>query len=110
MRYINPFMRLNELFFLDPAKLQQLAEQRHASYVEAEPFPHVVIDNLFSEKNLRDLIREFPRPAEIDWNKFNNREELKLASTRESQMGEMTRLFLYQLNSSIFIDFLETLT
>lgn len=110
MRYITPFMRLNELFFLDTAKLRHVAEQHHASYVEAEPFPHVVIDNLFSEEILRDLIREFPRPGEIDWNKFNNREELKLASTRESQMGEMTRLFLYQLNSSIFIDFLETLT
>ncbi len=99
MRYISPFMRLNELFFLDSEKLQQLAQERHASYVDAEPFPHVVIDDLFAEEILRDLITEFPRPGEIDWNKFNNREERKLASTRESQMGEMTRLFLYQLNS-----------
>ena len=110
MRYINPSMKLTELFFLDPAKLQQLAEQRRASYARAEPFPHVVIDGLFPEEVLRALIREFPRPGEIDWNKFKNREELKLASTRESQMGELTRLFLYQLNSSIFMDFLETLT
>jgi Rps23 Pro-64 3,4-dihydroxylase Tpa1-like proline 4-hydroxylase len=117
MRYISPFigrsipvMTVNQLFFLDSVKLQQLAESRHGAYTEAAPFPHVVIDNLFSEEVLRALIREFPRPSEIDWNEFNNREERKLASTRESQLGEMTRLFLYQLNSSIFIDFLETLT
>ncbi|HJQ70070.1 MAG TPA: 2OG-Fe(II) oxygenase [Blastocatellia bacterium] len=103
-------MRLDQLFFLDPERLQQLARERRASYAEAVPFPHVVIDDLFSEEVLRELIQEFPRPGQIDWNKFNNREELKLASTRESQMGEMTRLFLYQLNSSVFIEFLETLT
>ena len=117
MRYITPFkgqpvavMTSSKLFFLDSDKLQQLAHERHGQYTEAEPFPHVVIDNLFSEEVLRALIREFPRPGEIDWNQFNNREERKLASTREAQMGEMTRLFLYQLNSSVFIEFLETLT
>ena len=103
-------MTLSRLLFLDSEKLQELAEKLRGAYAEAEPFPHVVIDDLFSEEVLKGIIEEFPSPGGIDWNKFNNREERKLASTRETQMGDVTRLFLYQLNSSIFIDFLETLT
>ena len=103
-------MTLSRLLFLDSNRLQELAHKLRGAYAEAEPFPHVVIDDLFSEEVLRAVIEEFPSPGSIDWNKFNNREERKLASTRETQMGDMTRLFLYQLNSSIFIDFLETLT
>ena len=103
-------MTLSRLLFLDSNKLEELAGKHSGTYAEAEPFPHVVIDDLFSEEVLRAIIEEFPSPSGIDWNKFNNREEQKLASTRETQMGDMTRLFLYQLNSSIFINFLETLT
>jgi Rps23 Pro-64 3,4-dihydroxylase Tpa1-like proline 4-hydroxylase len=103
-------MTLSRLLFLDSNKLDELGEKLHGAYAEAEPFPHIVIDDLFSEEDLKAIIEEFPGPGGIDWNKFNNREERKLASTRETQMGDMTRLFLYQLNSSIFIEFLETLT
>lgn len=96
--------------FLDSIELQNLAERLREQYSSAEPFPHVVIDDLFPEEILRTILSEFPRPGEIAWNEFANREEKKLASTAESQMGEATRFFLYQLNSSTFINFLETLT
>jgi Rps23 Pro-64 3,4-dihydroxylase Tpa1-like proline 4-hydroxylase len=96
--------------FLDSKELQGLATRLREQYCGAVPFPHVVIDDLFPKEILEKIISEFPRPGEIAWNEFANREEKKLASTAESQMSEATRFFLYQLNSSTFINFLETLT
>ena len=97
-------------YFLDSASLQRAAERLHERYCNEVPFPHIVMDGLFSDEQLRGVLSEFPDPGQIDWNQFANREERKLASTAESQMGEATRLFLYQLNSSTFINFLESLT
>lgn len=96
--------------FLDSTYLQNLAMRLREQYCIAAPFPHVVIDDLFPEEVLKVIINEFPKPGEIHWNEFANREEKKLASTAEAQMSEATRVFLYQLNSSTFITFLETLT
>jgi hypothetical protein len=103
-------MNTVEYYCLDSASLQRTAERLHEQYCNEVPFPHIVMDGLFSEEQLRGVLREFPEPGQIDWNQFANREERKLASTAESQMGEATRLLLYQLNSSTFINFLETLT
>lgn len=103
-------MNTNGTCFLDWTYLQDLAMRLRDQYCIAAPFPHVVIDDLFPDEILEVIINEFPKPGEIDWNEFANREEKKLASTAEAQMSEATRFFLYQLNSSTFITFLETLT
>ncbi|HKG22469.1 MAG TPA: 2OG-Fe(II) oxygenase [Blastocatellia bacterium] len=98
------------MFFIDPEKLSEVARRRRDDYREAAPFPHAVMDDLFPEDVLRSLVAEFPRPGDIDWVRFRNREEKKLATKDESQMGEATRMALYQLNSSAFVSFLEALT
>jgi Rps23 Pro-64 3,4-dihydroxylase Tpa1-like proline 4-hydroxylase len=97
-------------FCLDPNYLDQLATKYGDTYRNADPFPHIVIDNFLPETILEQAIREFPKPGASDWQKFDNVSEKKLASTTEQQMGETTRLLLYQLNSSTFIQFLENLT
>jgi Rps23 Pro-64 3,4-dihydroxylase Tpa1-like proline 4-hydroxylase len=94
----------------DPSELQNRAKGLREQYPNALPFPHTVIDDLFPEETLKAILKEFPKPDGIDWNEFDTREEKKLASTAESQLGDVTRFFLYQLNSSTFINFLETLT
>ena len=96
--------------FLQTDEIQNLAGRLCEQYLNAAPFPHIVIDDFFPVGILKTIIKEFPKPEEIAWNEFDNKREKKLASTAESQMGEATRLFLYQLNSSSFINFLETLT
>lgn len=62
------------------------------------------------ESVLDAILDEFPDPNKISWQKFDAPEEKKLASTSELQMGGNTRFLLYQLNSSIFLSFLERLT
>lgn len=90
--------------------LNNLSTKYKQAYSQAQPFPHIVIDNFLSEYILENILKEFPQPGVIDWKQFDNATEKKLASTSELQMGEATRLLLYQLNSSIFINFLESLT
>ncbi len=103
-------MKLNSQFCLDPYYLNNLATKYSEDYSKAKPFPHIVMDNFLPEYILDKVLEEFPKPHASDWQKFNATAEKKLASKSELQMGEMTRLLLYQLNSSTFISFLEKLT
>ncbi|PSO52890.1 MAG: proline hydroxylase [Cyanobacteria bacterium QH_8_48_120] len=100
----------NEKFAIDPEYLQSLAIRYREAYSKAQPFPHVVIDNFLPENLLDSILNEFPDPSSVDWQKFDNTSEKKLASTSELHMGEATRNLLYKLNSSTFISFLEMLT
>jgi hypothetical protein len=95
---------------LDAERLMALAAKHHEAYITAEPFPHVVIDDFLPEGVLESVLEEFPKPGAIDWQRFDAPSEKKLAAASELQMGPATRSLLHQLNSSIFIDFLEALT
>jgi len=90
--------------------LMEAARQRRDEYAQGAPFPHIVIDNLFPEEALLPILSEFPTPEQIDWQRFNNPNEKKLASTRETQLGDYTRHFLWELNSSVFISFVEAIS
>lgn len=95
---------------LQPEYLDELANQYRQAYAQGQPFPHIVIDNFLPESILDQVLTEFPDPQKIAWKKFNTSAEKKLASTSELQMGANTRALLHELNSSIFINFLEQLT
>ena len=98
------------MFCLDANYLNSLALKHREEYAHAKPFPHVVIDDFLPEFVLENVLSEFPKPGNIDWIRFKTTAEKKLASKHEQQMGDAIRLLLYQLNSSTFITFLETLT
>jgi Rps23 Pro-64 3,4-dihydroxylase Tpa1-like proline 4-hydroxylase len=98
------------MFKLDSEYLKKLALENHESYQQAKPFPHIVIDNFLPEFILDNILTEFPKAGDIDWQKFENKAEKKLANKHERNMGDHTRSLLYQLNSSTFIEFLENLT
>jgi len=98
------------MFRLDQAYLRDLATKYREAYSQAKPFPHVVIDNFLPEPILDDVLQEFPKVNSVDWQKFDSSAEKKLAFEREQQIGDSTRLLLYLLNSSTFMDFLENLT
>jgi hypothetical protein len=59
---------------------------------------------------LSEVLNEFPAPEEVNWGMFKNPVEKKLALNNETQMGDVTRLLLYELNSSMLVGFLEQLT
>ena len=96
--------------FLPLARMAKLAKTAPANYASAQPFPHVVFDDFFDPSLLDDVLAEFPRPGAIKWQRFDNQQEIKLASAIESNFGAVTRLLLYHLNSFTFLDFLSRVT
>ncbi len=103
-------MTSTSFHYIDSTYLSDLALKHHAEYITAKPFPHIVIDNFLPEVILHEILQEFPKPESGDWQNFKLEKEKKLASKSELQMGEKTRFLLYQLNSGIFLNFLEQLT
>ena len=81
--------------FLPLARMQELAGSAHAKYVHARPFPHLVFDDFFDPTLLDEVLREFPQPGAIRWQRFDNEREVKLASAAEGSFGPVTRLLLY---------------
>ncbi len=99
---------LSSLF--DRMDLDKILQENKNRYQEGKPFPHIVMDDFLPEDVLHPVISEFPGPDQIAWTRFENPAEKKLASTHEKQLRDHTRMLLYQLNSSIFLTFLEQLT
>ena len=87
----------------DPAALRE-------QYVNARPFPHIVLDNLFPNEILEEVLDDFPRPDEIAWRKFDNPTEKKLGYWHENPLRPRIQLFLYEMNSAPLLQFLEALT
>jgi 2-oxoglutarate-Fe(II)-dependent oxygenase superfamily protein len=96
--------------FLPLRRMQESALAARAEYANAKPFPHVVFDNFFDPALLDLVLTEFPKPGQIKWQKFDNGQEIKLASAREATFGPVTRLLLYHLNSMTFLQFLSEVT
>jgi hypothetical protein len=96
--------------FLPLSRMSELAKSAHASYSNAKPFPHVYFDNFFDPALLELVLSEFPKPGEIKWQRFDNEQEVKLASASEALFGPITRLLLYHLNSITFLEFLSGVT
>jgi hypothetical protein len=78
-------------------------------YRDNLPFPHLVLDGLFPNELLKDILNEvnnFDHSAE----KFFYGSVLKNTTSELWKMGPTTRRFLLDLNSSEFCKYLEKLT
>ena len=88
---------------LDPEKYRRY-------FTSAEPFPHIVLDNLFPNEVLEEILRDFPEPPGLDWKAMETPREKKLATKDLSGLSPAIRNFLLYLNSGEMVDFLEKLT
>jgi 2OG-Fe(II) oxygenase superfamily len=96
--------------FLPLARMAEVAPSAIGEYASARPFPHIVFDDFFDPALLDSVLAEFPKPRQIGWQRFDNEQEVKLASAAESSFGPATRLLLYHLNSITFLEFLSRVT
>jgi hypothetical protein len=112
--FVEESMRsVNELTigsFLPLERMKQEAATGYQVYSTAKPYPHIVFDNFFDPEIVESILQEFPRPDAIRWQKFDNANEIKLASANDVSFGPLTRLFLYHLNSITFLEFLSKVT
>lgn len=96
--------------FLPLSRMAEIAASSREIYANAKPFPHIVIEDFLEPALLDEVLTEFPKPADIDWRRFDNEREIKLASATEASFGPVTRLLLYHLNSITFLEFLGRVT
>lgn len=87
----------------DPLALRQ-------DYISARPFPHIVIDGLFPDGILDEVLAQFPRPGEIAWQQFDSPTERKLGYSYTQPLGAGLHTFLFVMNSAPVLRFLEDLT
>jgi Rps23 Pro-64 3,4-dihydroxylase Tpa1-like proline 4-hydroxylase len=95
---------------LERDALLQLAMRHHDRYVSNEPFPHIVIDDFLTHSVAEAIVARFPSPRSLPWKRYDNEMEVKLEFRDETRLDGYLRDVLYQLNSALFLEFLEVLT
>ena len=91
-------------------ELNKFAYMKKEEYLNASPFPHIVIDNLFDENLLNRILKEFPENIQQIGDNFNNKAEKKLSLNDTNKFSNETNNFINFLNSKKFIDFLQNIT
>jgi hypothetical protein len=80
-------------------------------YAAADPFPHIVLDNLFDDAALEAVLAAFPQPNQTRWMRFDSPTEKKLGYYHEhSTIAPVVRDFLEAMNGFEMLLFLEALT
>ena len=99
-------------YVFDSVALTAFATRHAASYAEAAPFPHAVLDNLFRPEAAAAMAAAFPGPADaVGWDHYGHDTlEKKLATSKEALLPPILRRALQELNSGPFIEVLERLT
>ena len=91
-------------------ELKQFGLAQQEAYLKADPFPSGYWDNFFVPERLKEVLNEFPDLTKGADLKFNDANQVKLASKGEYRFGEKTKEFMHFLNSQPFLEFLTALT
>lgn len=91
--------------------LKQFGMDKHEEYVNAKPFPSIVLDNFFNEDFLSQIADEFPDLSkQQDIITYNNHNEKKLEAKGEKYFSDKTKALAHFLNSQPVLEFLQELT
>lgn len=95
---------------LDRKAMMTIARDHAKVFQSAEPFPHVVIDDLLPSAVVKELAATFPGTNEPVWRRYDAIREMKLALEDETLVPECHRQVMRELNGQVFVDFLEAIT
>jgi hypothetical protein len=97
--------------------LADLARRYSDIFNCAYPYPHILFENFINDKALSSIVDEFPSPeSDIAWRRADSvlggkpMQYNKLGMPHEIAMPAILRQLIWELNSGIFIQFLEQLT
>lgn len=96
--------------FLADGGLVERGRALSADYRSAEPFPHIVIDDLFPPPVVEALASAIGSPDSESWLLRDNPQSLKRGCADELAMAPEVQAFLHFLNSGPFLRLLEALT
>ena len=91
------------------AALDRLVETHASSYETADPFPHVVLDDFLPKDEAERASVLFPSIEDAQWDR-SKIDDRKFSISDEQAIPDPLRLILWELNSSVFLRFLEKLT
>jgi hypothetical protein len=91
-------------------RMKQIVTQYADAYRTADPFPHVVLDDVFDPELLKQILIEFDAMERERWHSSDKALERKWATEDIQHFGPTTRAFINQLNGGLFLNFLEKLT
>jgi Rps23 Pro-64 3,4-dihydroxylase Tpa1-like proline 4-hydroxylase len=97
-------------YFIDKYFSKDWMSSAKQNYNNADPFPHIIIDDFLPPEILDSILEDFPKPGDMEWWTFNNNNEIKLGSKNEVQIPQIARNVLQELNSGYILDWLEVLT
>jgi len=81
------------------------------AFQKAQPFPHIVIDNLFDDVTLHHVADAFYPTEDPRWHRFADpQRETKLASTSEMHLPSVVQQFIRELNAEQFLVQMSALT
>jgi Rps23 Pro-64 3,4-dihydroxylase Tpa1-like proline 4-hydroxylase len=95
-------------WFLDPG-VKEVGSEYHAQYTDAQPFPHIVLDDFLPEELAETCVTEFPQRLVSIAGYARSQENRKFEFKPETLSPSLRALF-YSFNSAPFIGFLEQLT
>ena len=91
--------------------LHNVAVNYFDEYANAEPFPHIILDNFFNEDLLKKVIYEFPNNLDkIGIDNDADPQKNKFTLNDSSKFGNNTKTFFNFTNSYEFINFLNKIS
>lgn len=92
-------------------RLRTAPDSLRVRYQSADPFPHIVLDDLFEDDDLESVLAEFPSPEATRWMRFDSPTEKKLGYYHEhSRISDTVRRFLDAMSGFEMLLWLEALT
>jgi 2OG-Fe(II) oxygenase superfamily len=91
-------------------RLPDKVENLHAQYLAPRPFAHLVLDGLFSEEAMEDLLREIPSLRDDRWVQHEEKRLTNLNLRSAADLGEIGYQRLSFLHSSALLYLLTELT
>ena len=91
--------------------LNLIAEKKKFDYLNATPFPNIVLDNFFDDDFLKEVVEKFPNLEKINsTQKYFNKNEVKFANNDYKKFPNSIKSLFDFMNSRIFLEFLQKIT
>jgi len=97
-------------YFLEKYYSDDWIHQSRNQFLNNQPFPHIVIDNFLPQEVMDSVLEAYDQYDAERWWKFENENEIKLASKDEVLIPQVIRNVLHELNSGFVLHWLEYLT
>ncbi len=101
-------MQIDEILSLDSLRAE--LPEVSAQYAAAEPFPHIVVDDVLSPDAFKATVEEFPGIHDPFWKGYLHVNEAKYSNTEADSWAPALRAAAEALTSAEFVTYLEELT